>query len=121
MRHPVRRAFGVAMLLLLPVGGAATAQSGQAARLSDISVTTQEDTATIFVKTSVPPRYQADLIDSPTRLVIDFEETEYAWRKTPVPLSPAPLKQLLQLARLAQFCILAFLRPDNWRIRRRPT
>jgi type IV pilus assembly protein PilQ len=90
----VRRAFGVAMLLLLPVGGAATAQSGQAARLSDISVTTQEDTATIFVKTSVPPKYQADLIDSPTRLVIDFEETEYAWRKTPVPLSPAPLKQI---------------------------
>ena len=82
------------MLLLLPVGGAATAQTGQALQLSDITVTTQEDTATIFVKTSAPPKYQADLIDTPTRLVIDFEDTEYTWRKTPVPLSPAPLKQL---------------------------
>lgn len=82
------------MLLLLPVGGAVTAQTGQALQLSDITVTTQEDTATIFVKTSAPPKYQADLIDTPTRLVIDFEDTEYTWRKTPVPLSPAPLKQL---------------------------
>jgi len=90
--HFVRRAFGVAMLLLLPVGQQATAQSGQATRLSNIKVTTQEDTATIFVKTSAPPKYQADLIDSPTRLVIDFEDTEYAWRKTPLALSPAPLK-----------------------------
>jgi type IV pilus assembly protein PilQ len=82
------------MLLLLPVGETVTAQTGQAVRLSDISVTTQEDTATIFVKTSAPPKYQADLIDTPTRLVIDFEDTEYAWRKTPVALSPAPLKQV---------------------------
>ncbi len=92
MTHFVRRAFGVAILLLLPVGQQATAQSGPATRLSNIKVTTQEDTATIFVKTSTPPKYQADLIDSPTRLVIDFEDTEYAWRKTPLALSPAPLK-----------------------------
>ena len=92
MTQSVRRAFAVAMLLLLPVGQPATAQSGQATRLSNIRVTTQEDTATIFVKTSAPPKYQADLIDSPTRLVIDFEDTEYAWRKTPLAVSPAPLK-----------------------------
>jgi type IV pilus assembly protein PilQ len=82
------------MLLLLPVGSAATAETGQAVRLSGVTVTTQEDTATIFVKTSAPPKYQADLIDSPTRLVIDFEDTDYAWRKTPLPLAQAPLKQI---------------------------
>jgi type IV pilus secretin PilQ/predicted competence protein len=81
------------MLLLLPVGDAA-AQSGQTVQLSDISVTTQEDTATIVVKTSGPPKYQADLIDAPTRLVIDFEDTDYAWRKTPLAVSAAPLKQI---------------------------
>jgi type IV pilus assembly protein PilQ len=81
------------MLLLLPVANAA-AQAGPAVQLSDISVTTQEDTATIFVKTSGPAKYQADLIDSPTRLVIDFEDTEYAWKKTPLPVSQAPLKQI---------------------------
>jgi len=82
------------MLLLLPVGETVTAQTGQAVQLSEISVSTQEDTATIFVKTSAPPKYQADLIDTPTRLVIDFEDTEYTWRTTPLKLSPAPLKQL---------------------------
>jgi type IV pilus secretin PilQ/predicted competence protein len=82
------------MLLLLPVGGTVTAQTGQAVQLSEISVSTQDDTATIFVKTSGPPKYQADLIDTPTRLVIDFEDTEYTWRTTPLKLSPAPLKQL---------------------------
>jgi type IV pilus secretin PilQ/predicted competence protein len=82
------------MLLLLPVGETVTAQTGQAVQLSEISVTRQEDTATIFVKTSAPPKYRADLIDTPTRLVIDFEDTEYTWRATPLKLSPAPLKQL---------------------------
>ena len=43
------------MLLLLPVGETVTAQTGQAVQLSEISVTTQEDTATIFVMTSAPP------------------------------------------------------------------
>jgi len=44
------------MLLLLPVGETVTAQTGQAVQLSEISVSTQEDTATIFVKTSAPPK-----------------------------------------------------------------
>ena len=92
MKHLVRRVSSVVMLLLLPVGDAAKAQT--VAKLSDVKVTTQEDTATIFVKTSAPPRYQADLIDSPTRLVLDFEETEYAWRRTPLPLTQTPLRQI---------------------------
>jgi type IV pilus assembly protein PilQ len=82
------------MLLLLPVSDAAVAQTGQAVKLSDVSVTTQEDTATIFVKTSALPKYRAELIDTPTRLILDFEETEYAWRKTPLALTQAPLKQI---------------------------
>jgi type IV pilus assembly protein PilQ len=82
------------MLLLLPVGDAAIAQTGPAVRLSDVTVTAQEDTATIFVKTSAPPKYQAELIDTPTRLVLDFEDTAYAWRKAPLPLTREPLKQI---------------------------
>jgi type IV pilus assembly protein PilQ len=82
------------MLLLLSISDAATAQTGQAVRLSDVTVTAQEDTATIFVKTSAPAKYQADLIDTPTRLVIDFDDTEYAWRRTPLSLTQAPLKAI---------------------------
>jgi type IV pilus secretin PilQ/predicted competence protein len=81
------------MLLVLPLGDAVIAQAGSA-QLSDIKVTMQEDTATIFLKTSTLPKYQADLIDTPTRLVIDLEETQYAWRKTPLALSQVPLKQI---------------------------
>jgi type IV pilus assembly protein PilQ len=107
------------MLLLLPVGEPATAQSGPAARLSNITVTTQEDTATIFVKTSAPPKYQADLIETPTRLVIDFENTEYAWRKAPLALSPPPLKQIRgsQYKKDAARIVVEFTRKVGYAIR----
>jgi type IV pilus assembly protein PilQ len=107
------------MLLLLPVSDAATAQTGQAVQLSDVTVTTQEDTATIFVKTSAPPKYQADLIDTPARLVIDFEDTHYAWRKTPLPLAQAPLKQIRgsQYRKDTARIVLEFTRKVGYAIR----
>src|SRR5262249_50829306 len=48
----------------------------------------------VFVKTSAPVRYQAELIDTPARLVIDFEDTDYAWRKTPLDIPASPLMQI---------------------------
>src|SRR5205807_1204232 len=69
-------------------------QAAATARLSDITVATQPDAVTVFVKTSAPAKYQAELIDSPTRLVIDFEDTDYAWRKTPLNVAASPLKQI---------------------------
>jgi type II secretory pathway component HofQ len=91
----VRRAFGLGLLLLVPAGTPAVAQQAAATvRLSDITVATQPDAVTVFVKTSAPAKYQAELIDSPTRLVIDFEDTDYAWRKTPLNVAASPLKQI---------------------------
>ena len=91
----VRRAFGLGLLLLVPAGTPAVAQQAAAtARLSDITVATQPDAVTVFVKTSAPAKYQAELIDSPARLVIDFEDTDYAWRKTPLNVAASPLKQI---------------------------
>jgi type IV pilus assembly protein PilQ len=90
----VRRAFGLALLLLLPAGNQADAQQAATIKLSDITVATQPDSVTVFVKTSAPAKYQAELIDSPTRLVIDFQDTDYAWRKTPLSVSAGPLKQI---------------------------
>lgn len=55
---------------------------------------TQPDTVTVFVKTSGAAKYQAELIDSPARLVVDFEDTTYGWRKTPLAVSSGPLKQI---------------------------
>jgi type II secretory pathway component HofQ len=85
----------VVLMLLLLAGTPAVAQQAAATvRLSDITVATQPDAVTVFVKTSAPAKYQAELIDSPTRLVIDFQDTDYAWRKTPLNVSVTPLKQI---------------------------
>jgi hypothetical protein len=90
----VLRAFGVALVLLLTSGAVAGAQTAPEVRLQDVSVTTQPDSVTIIVKTSGEAKYQAELMDSPTRLVLDFDNTTYAWRKTPLTIGPEPLKQI---------------------------
>src|SRR5437867_3989968 len=90
----VRRALGLGLMLLLTGSLAVAQQAPATARLSDITVATQPDAVTVFVKTSAPAKYQAELIDSPTRLVIDFEDTDYAWRKTPLNVAASPLKQI---------------------------
>src|SRR5207237_6923352 len=90
-----RRVVGLVQLLLLTATAPVAAQQAAATvKLSDITVATQPDAVTVFVKTSVPAKYQAELIDTPTRLVIDFEDTDYAWRKTPLNVAASPLKQI---------------------------
>ena len=90
----VRRAFAVAWLLLLPIGAVADAQSAPGIELRDVTVTTQPDSVTIVVKTTGEVKYQAELMDRPYRLVLDFEDTSYAWRKTPLAVQAEPLKQI---------------------------
>src|SRR5262245_14204239 len=81
----------LALFLLVPAGSGAQTEP---ARLSDVTVTPQTDSVTVFVKTSREPHYKADLVDSPTRLVVDLEDTVYAWRKTPLNVGKEPLRQI---------------------------
>jgi type IV pilus assembly protein PilQ len=81
----------LALLLLVPAGSGAQTEPG---RLSDVTVSSQKDSVTVFVKTSREPHYKADLVDSPTRLVVDLEDTVYAWRKTPLSIGREPLQQI---------------------------
>jgi len=91
----VRRAFAVALILLfLPIGVVADAQSAPGIELRDVSVTTQADAVTIVVKTTGEVKYQAELVDHPYRLVLDFDDTSYGWRKTPLAVDTEPLKQI---------------------------
>jgi len=80
----------VLMLLVPTVTGAQT----EPARLSDVTVTPHSDSVTVFVKTSREAQYRADLVDSPSRLVIDLENTIYAWRKTPLTVGKDPVRQV---------------------------
>ena len=83
----------VSLALVLLVPASPWAQTDPA-RLSDVTVTPHPDSVTVFVKTSREAQYKADLVDSPNRLVIDLENTVYAWRKTPLSVGKDPVKQV---------------------------
>ena len=82
-------AVSVALLLLAPIAPA-KAQTV----LSDVTVTSQPDALTVHVKTSQEPKYRAELIGAPNRLIVDLEDAVYAWRKTPLSVGADPLKQI---------------------------
>jgi type IV pilus assembly protein PilQ len=88
----VLAAVSVALMLL----GSPTPVQAQTAPsvLSDVTVSSQPDSVTVFVKTSREPKYRAELIDAPKRLVVDLEDTVYGWRKTPLAVGADPLKQI---------------------------
>src|SRR6266446_811970 len=81
----------LALMLLVPTDGRAQTEP---VRLDDVIVTPQSDSVTVFVKTSREAQYKADLVDSPSRLVIDLEDTVYAWRKTPLTVGKDPVRQV---------------------------
>src|SRR3989442_3511219 len=81
----------LALTLLVPTPSWAQTEP---ALLSDVTVSPQADSVTVFVKTSRDAQYKADLVDSPSRLVIDLEDTVYAWRKTPLAVGKDPIKQI---------------------------
>lgn len=85
-------ALNVALLLLVPIAPA-KAQTVQTV-LSDVTVTSQPDALTVHVKTSREPKYRAELIGAPNRLIVDLEDAVYAWRKSPLAVGTEPLKQI---------------------------
>src|SRR6059036_3028165 len=82
-------AISAAAVLLVPAAPAA-AQGV----LLDVTVTSQPDALNIFVKTSTEPKYHAELIASPRPLVIDLEDTVYAWRRIPLTVGIDPVAQI---------------------------
>ena len=91
----VRRSLAIALLLLLlPIGAVVDAQAPRGTELRDVSVTTQPDAVMITVKTTGEVKYRAELVDRPYRLVLDFDDTSYGWRKAPLAVETEPLKQI---------------------------
>src|SRR5437660_2416462 len=82
-------AMSLAAVVLVPAAPAA-AQGV----LLDVTVTSQPDALNIFVKTSTEPKYHAELIASPRRLVIDLEDTVYAWRRIPLTVGIDPVARI---------------------------
>lgn len=87
----------VGLLLLLEVvaAGIASAQTPDAAlKITSLSVERAADGVTVRVKTSGPPKYQSSFLDSPSRLVIDFPGTTYAWNKTTLNSDSEPVREV---------------------------
>ena len=87
----VRGVFGAA-LVALSVADASAAPAP--ARLTDVIVTAEPDAVTVRIKTASVPKYRAELIDGPHRLVLDLESTSYAWRKLPLDVATEPIRQI---------------------------
>src|SRR5947207_10112587 len=80
--------LAVVMLISVAFSGAETATS-----LTDVTVSTTDGATHVAITTGGTPKYHATLID-PRRLVIDFEGTQYQWRKAPLPGSADPIKEI---------------------------
>ena len=77
--------------LLSPgIGRAQTAP----AELRNVSIDRAADGVTVKIKTSGPARYQATLMESPTRLVIDLADTVYGWSSQSLTPDVAPIKEI---------------------------
>src|SRR5919198_385803 len=85
-------AVSLAAVLLTPAPPV-PAQSAPAV-LSDVTVTSQPDVVNVFVWTSRETKYRAELIETPRRLIVDLEDTVYAWRKTPFTVGADPVSQI---------------------------
>src|ERR1041384_6771665 len=81
---------GLAVVMLISV---ARAGAETPTRLTDVSVSTGDAMTTVTVKTSAAPKFRATLID-PHRLVVDFDDTQYEWRKTPLAGRVDPVEEI---------------------------
>src|ERR1700675_3642006 len=98
MIEPGRRTLLLATLVIALLAPAAVGLADEpptaTAKLEDVSVVAEGDSTVVRIKTSSPRRYQANLTGAPYRLVLDFEDTTYAWRKTLFIMAPGPLFQI---------------------------
>ncbi len=81
----------VALAVLAPAG--ACAQGGPAA-LTEATVVEREGALEVWVRLTRTARYQAELMDGPFRLVLDFDNTLYRWTSKPVPITLDPVRAL---------------------------
>ena len=77
------RPLAVAAVLTLALTTPAGAQR-EPASLSEAAVIERDVAVEVWVRLSRPVKYQAELMDSPWRLVLDFEGTAYRWAARPV-------------------------------------
>ena len=94
--RPLRAALAAGALAVGLALGLARIAGAQAepSELSEAAVIERDAAVEVWVRLSRPAKYQSDLIDSPWRLVLDFENTAYKWSASPVPVGIDPVREL---------------------------
>ena len=87
------RIAGLAIAVSLAVAGVGSSQTTEV-QLKDVSIERAFDGAAVTVKTSGPAQYEAKLIDSPTRLVIDLTGATYSSAKVRWTSGVEPVKEV---------------------------
>ncbi|HEY7250205.1 MAG TPA: secretin N-terminal domain-containing protein [Methylomirabilota bacterium] len=87
------RIAGLAIAVSLAVAGVGSSQTTEV-QLKDVSIERAFDGAAITVKTTGPAQYEAKLIDSPTRLVIDLTGAVYGSPKVRWTSGVEPVKEV---------------------------
>jgi hypothetical protein len=91
------RAVRVLLALLLALAAMPPAARGQgepSSALTDVAIVERDAAVEVWVRLSRPAKYQAELIDSPWRLALDFEDTAYRWSARPTPATADPLRDI---------------------------
>jgi type IV pilus secretin PilQ/predicted competence protein len=93
----LRRALWAATLVLGLATTLAWTGDGEArasAKLEDVSVVTTGDLIVVRLTTSRRPGYRVDLMSDPYRIVLDLDDTIYAWRRSPLISGSGPLVEV---------------------------
>jgi hypothetical protein len=82
------------LIALVALPSVARGQGQPPVELSEATVVEHDSAVEVWVRLSRPGKYQSDLIDSPWRLVLDFEDAVYRWSARPLPVSADFVREL---------------------------
>jgi len=91
MLAPMRIALALGLMVVALV---TSVHAQEPAALTEATVVEREGFVEVWVRLTRPSRYQAEMMDSPHRLVLDFDDTAYRWTVKPVPVTPEPVREL---------------------------
>src|SRR5438128_10147630 len=110
----------LALLIALPARTPAEEPKlASATELKQVAGEHQPDATIVHITTSGAARYHAEFMDAPSRLVVDLEDTVYAWRKAPLPVTESPVKEIRgsQYRRGVARLVVEFTRKVGYAIR----
>ena len=82
------------LLALVVMPPAVRGQGEPPVELTEATIVEHDAAVEVWVRLSRPAKYRSDLMDSPWRLVLDFEDTAYRWNIRPVPVGADLVREL---------------------------